>query len=419
MVPEIGHFALILALLLSAVQGILPIAGAARGNAAWMAVARPAAQGQFTFVAIAFGCLAYSFVNNDFSVLNVATNSNSQLPIQYRIAATWGSHEGSLLLWVTILALFGAAVDVIDRHHGLINQFLLKPINYFGYRFSIFVAARLVSGSLVLVPLLVALPFLAGGLAYTNFLDMLASLPAILFASVGLTLFASAICRDEAAAQVGDDVAMVGGIVETAVRHAWLGETPGRAGRPRADQVTGLGRVFVGRVQAETGRAAALAVVERSEIGAVAAGRREVALADARMRHHPRDERAGPWPARRLAVPLGMTAASPIVADPTAQRFAALGDAVAVGITVGDAAIDDRRAAKLRPLLPRDVGSTIAGRTFAVSALTAALAATTADQSECQKEDGRQPETDRTGGAATGRLPTNTNIDGGAVEIHV
>ena len=116
MVPEIGHFALILALLLAAVQGILPIAGAARGNAVWMAVARPAAQGQFTFVAIAFGCLAYSFVNNDFSVLNVATNSNSQLPIQYRIAATWGSHEGSLLLWVLMLNVWTVAVTVFSRH---------------------------------------------------------------------------------------------------------------------------------------------------------------------------------------------------------------------------------------------------------------------------------------------------------------
>ena len=115
MIPEIGHFALILALLLSAVQGILPIAGAARGNAAWMAVARPAAQGQFTFVAIAFGCLAYSFVNNDFSVLNVATNSNSQLPIQYRIAATWGSHEGSLLLWVLMLVTWMLAVALFSQ----------------------------------------------------------------------------------------------------------------------------------------------------------------------------------------------------------------------------------------------------------------------------------------------------------------
>ena len=116
MIPEIGHFALILALLLAVVQGVLPIAGAARGNAVWMAVARPAAQGQFTFVAIAFGCLAYSFINNDFSVLNVATNSNSQLPIQYRIAATWGSHEGSLLLWVLMLNIWTVAVTVFSRH---------------------------------------------------------------------------------------------------------------------------------------------------------------------------------------------------------------------------------------------------------------------------------------------------------------
>ncbi len=116
MVPEIGQFALILALLLAFTQGVLPIVGAARGNAAWMALARPAAQGQFTFVAIAFGCLAWSFVQNDFSVLNVATNSNSQLPIQYRLAATWGSHEGSLLLWVLMLNVWTVAVTVFSRH---------------------------------------------------------------------------------------------------------------------------------------------------------------------------------------------------------------------------------------------------------------------------------------------------------------
>src|SRR6187431_665105 len=116
MVPEIGQFALILALLLALTQGVLPIAGAARGNAAWMALARPAAQGQFTFVAIAFGCLAWSFAHNDFSVLNVATNSNSQLPIQYRLAATWGSHEGSLLLWTLMLGLWTVAVTLFSRH---------------------------------------------------------------------------------------------------------------------------------------------------------------------------------------------------------------------------------------------------------------------------------------------------------------
>ena len=116
MVPEIGQFALILALLLALAQGVLPIVGATRGIPAWISVARPAAQGQFVFVAIAFGCLAWSFANNDFSVLNVATNSNSQLPLQYRLAATWGSHEGSLLLWVLMLSVWTVAVTVFSRH---------------------------------------------------------------------------------------------------------------------------------------------------------------------------------------------------------------------------------------------------------------------------------------------------------------
>ena len=116
MIPEIGQFALILALWLAVVQGVLPIFGAARVNPVWMDIARPAAQGQFTFVAIAFGCLAWSFIQNDFSVLNVATNSNSQLPIQYRIAATWGSHEGSLLLWVLMLNVWTVGVTVFSRH---------------------------------------------------------------------------------------------------------------------------------------------------------------------------------------------------------------------------------------------------------------------------------------------------------------
>ncbi|HEV7820371.1 MAG TPA: heme lyase CcmF/NrfE family subunit, partial [Burkholderiales bacterium] len=95
---------------------VLPIVGAARGIGAWIALARPAAQGQFTFVAIAFGCLAWSFVHNDFSVLNVASNSNSQLPLPYRFAATWGSHEGSLLLWVLMLNVWTVAVTVFSRH---------------------------------------------------------------------------------------------------------------------------------------------------------------------------------------------------------------------------------------------------------------------------------------------------------------
>ena len=116
MIPELGHFALIIALLLALTQAILPLVGAQRGNLTLMAVARPAAQGQFVFVLLAFVCLAYSFLINDFSVLNVAKNSFSQLPELYRLTATWGSHEGSLLLWVLILAFWSAAVSVFSRH---------------------------------------------------------------------------------------------------------------------------------------------------------------------------------------------------------------------------------------------------------------------------------------------------------------
>jgi cytochrome c-type biogenesis protein CcmF len=114
-VPEIGQFALILALLMAITQTALPLLGAARGNQAWMNMASSAAQAQFIFVLVAFGCLAYSFITNDFSVLNVATNSNSLLPLNYRLAATWGSHEGSLLLWSLLLALWTVAVTLFSR----------------------------------------------------------------------------------------------------------------------------------------------------------------------------------------------------------------------------------------------------------------------------------------------------------------
>src|SRR5467141_2947285 len=116
MIPEIGQFALILALMLALVQATLPLIGAARGIPQLVSVARPAAQAQFIFVAVAFCCLAYSFINNDFSVLNVATNSNSQLPLQYRLAATWGSHEGSLLLCTFMLTIWMVAVSLFSSH---------------------------------------------------------------------------------------------------------------------------------------------------------------------------------------------------------------------------------------------------------------------------------------------------------------
>ena len=112
MIPELGNFALILALLLALVLGTLPVIGAARRIPAWTGLARPVAQGLFLFVVTAWGCLAYSFIVSDFSVLNVATNSNSQLPVYYRFAATWGSHEGSMLLWVFMLAIWTLAVSL-------------------------------------------------------------------------------------------------------------------------------------------------------------------------------------------------------------------------------------------------------------------------------------------------------------------
>ncbi len=116
MIPEIGQFSLIIALLLALTQATFPLIGASRGNRTWVALAAPAGQAQFIFVVIAFCCLGYSFITNDFSVLNVATNSNSQLPLHYRLAATWGSHEGSLLLWTLMLALWTVAVTLFSRH---------------------------------------------------------------------------------------------------------------------------------------------------------------------------------------------------------------------------------------------------------------------------------------------------------------
>jgi cytochrome c-type biogenesis protein CcmF len=115
MIPEIGNFALMLALCLALVQASLPLLGAWRGNARWIALARPAAAGQFVFVSLAFACLLAAFVGNDFSVDYVASNSNSRLPVYYRIAGVWGGHEGSLLLWVQILALWTFAVTRFSR----------------------------------------------------------------------------------------------------------------------------------------------------------------------------------------------------------------------------------------------------------------------------------------------------------------
>ena len=108
-------FALILAFVLSLSQAFFGLAGAWKSKPAWMAVARPAVTGQFVFVAMAFACLTYCFVNSDFSVLYVARNSNSQLPLFYRVTAVWGAHEGSLLLWILILSIWSVAVAAFSR----------------------------------------------------------------------------------------------------------------------------------------------------------------------------------------------------------------------------------------------------------------------------------------------------------------
>ncbi|MDB5596787.1 MAG: cytochrome c assembly protein [Hyphomicrobiales bacterium] len=115
MIVEIGHYALVLALALALVQGILPLAGALRGDAPLMAIARPAAVVQFLLIGLSFAALTYAHVVSDFSLANVFENSHSAKPLIYKISGVWGNHEGSMLLWVLILALFGAMVAVFSR----------------------------------------------------------------------------------------------------------------------------------------------------------------------------------------------------------------------------------------------------------------------------------------------------------------
>jgi cytochrome c-type biogenesis protein CcmF len=116
MIPEIGNFALMVATAVALVLGTLPIVGAARGNVRWMAMARPAARVMFLLVVVAASCLVSSFLHDDFSVVYVASNSMRALPIQYKLAAFWGGHEGSMLLWLLILSFWMFAVSVFSTH---------------------------------------------------------------------------------------------------------------------------------------------------------------------------------------------------------------------------------------------------------------------------------------------------------------
>jgi cytochrome c-type biogenesis protein CcmF len=110
MIVELGHYALVLALFAALVQSILPLTGAAKGNRLWMEFAAPAALAQFLAVGVSFCVLIHAYVVSDFSVLNVASNSHVDKPLIYKISGAWGNHEGSMLLWVTVMALFGASV---------------------------------------------------------------------------------------------------------------------------------------------------------------------------------------------------------------------------------------------------------------------------------------------------------------------
>jgi cytochrome c-type biogenesis protein CcmF len=116
MITEIGHFALVLALCVALLQASLPLYGAARGDGLMIAWARPAALAQFLFIAIAFVALMHAYAVSDFSLANVAANSNSTKPLLYKLTGVWSNHEGSMLLWVFILTLFGAAVALFGRN---------------------------------------------------------------------------------------------------------------------------------------------------------------------------------------------------------------------------------------------------------------------------------------------------------------
>ena len=126
MFVELGHFALVLAFAVACVQATLPLVGAQKGWAGWMAMARPAATMQFVLVAISFAALTYAFVVSDFSLRLVVLNSHTDKPMLYKVTGVWGNHEGSLLLWVLILALFGAAAAWFDG--GLRETFRARAL---------------------------------------------------------------------------------------------------------------------------------------------------------------------------------------------------------------------------------------------------------------------------------------------------
>ncbi len=147
MIGELGHLTLIVALLMAVLQSVYPLLGAARAVPVWMAVGRAAGRAQCGFLLVSFGCLIATFVNHDFSMAYVAENSNTGLPLYYRIAAAWGAHEGSMLLWATILGLWTAMVSYFSK--GLSEPFLARVLGIMG----------LVSTGILLFILLTSNPF--------------------------------------------------------------------------------------------------------------------------------------------------------------------------------------------------------------------------------------------------------------------
>jgi cytochrome c-type biogenesis protein CcmF len=145
MIPELGHFALALAVALAGAQAILPLWGAFRRDARLMASAPALAIGQFIALATAYGCLVWSAVVDDFSVANVAENSNSLKPLIYKITGTWGNHEGSILLWCLILALCGGAVAGFGR--ALPSSLRARVIGVLGFTSSGFLLFALTTSN--------------------------------------------------------------------------------------------------------------------------------------------------------------------------------------------------------------------------------------------------------------------------------
>jgi len=142
MIPELGHFALILAALVALILGTLPLVGAHINRMAWVAVARPAATAMALLVTFSFACLTQAFVANDFSVVYVAQHSNSLLPIQYRVAGVWGGHEGSLLLWILMLTWWAFLVAMLSRQlpEAMVAR-VLGTLGLVGFGFLLFILA--------------------------------------------------------------------------------------------------------------------------------------------------------------------------------------------------------------------------------------------------------------------------------------